>query len=63
MNTYETLIYLATKPFEKSIALIDELKSSKAVLNQLKKEFDIDSDNFQLTVDTRQACETMVYQN
>ncbi|HHF7365648.1 TPA: hypothetical protein ACPSKY_000748 [Legionella bozemanae] len=62
MNIYETLLYLATEPYEKKIILRDELKSSDAVLHELQKEFSINSSNHQL-IDARQACETMVYKN
>lgn len=63
MNIYETLIYLATEPYEKKVGLKDELKTSNAIFNELKKEFSVDSSNSQLVIDIRQACETMVYEN
>ncbi len=58
MNTYETLIYLATEPFEKNIQLRDDLKSPEAILNKLNEEF---ASNYLFTIDTKQACETAVY--
>lgn len=60
MNIYETLLHLATEPYEQNIKLRDEIKSSEAVLNELKKEFSIKD---QFILDTRQACETMVYKD
>ncbi|HHF0526083.1 TPA: hypothetical protein ACTUT5_001860 [Legionella anisa] len=63
MNIYETLLHLATEPYEEKVSLRDGLKSSDAVLNELKKEFSINSSNYQFVIDTRQACETMVYKN
>lgn len=61
MSIYEILLYLATEPYKKKAVLRDDLKSSDAVLNELKKEFSMGSSHGQLLVDTRQACETMVY--
>jgi hypothetical protein len=62
MNTYETLLYLATEPYDQKITLRDELKSCEAILKELTKEFS-SSVNYESVVDTRQANETMVYKN
>lgn len=63
MNTYATLLYLATEPYEEKIVLNDELKSSEAILNELRKEFISSSSNYQALVDLRLASETMVYKS
>lgn len=60
MNTYEKLVYLATEPFDNKVVLRDEkgneLKSSLAVLKELKADFI----NANISVDMRQACETHI---
>ncbi|MGQ3888456.1 hypothetical protein ACQUW5_05415 [Legionella sp. CNM-1927-20] len=62
MSIYNKLIYMAANPYYKEIILCnekgEELKSSKAILKEIKKEFSIGSS--QLSVDFRQACETRV---
>jgi hypothetical protein len=57
MNIYEQLVYLATNPYD----TLDKLKSSDAVLDELRKEFS-SINSSQYTIDIRRACETMVSQ-
>lgn len=63
MNTYEQLVYLATKPMDSNLILCDKeglkLKTSLAIQEVLKNEFL----QANLSIDMRQACETkVVYQ-
>lgn len=63
MNIYDTLLYLATDPFENKLGLKKGLTSSDAVLNELEQELNFSFSDDLNTFDIRQANETMVFGN